>query len=298
MPKPLPPILLVPRKEAAEKIERQIQVGRRILGPLMSTRVGLNGGRERAFEKAQADEEKWTTFTAQLLKTLFNDDSVANEFGGWWLYYSDCDDNIEKFVVSVRKKIVRLTSLLDRLPLFLLAEEIAGAVAALTPRPAKSLSRNVVIVHGHDNEAKDAVAKFLEKLGLGPIILHEQPDEGETIIEKVEHHSDVGFAVALLTPDDVGHPKDKPSEDKPRPRQNIALEFGYLIGKLGPFRVCALLKGDIELPADYAGILYKPMDDAGAWKYDLAKTIKHAGIDVDLKTALRLKKKGRLTVEG
>ena len=78
------------------------------------------------------------------------------------------------------------------------------------PGDTKQLSKDIFIVHGRDNAVKEEVARFIDKLGLHPIILHEKPDRGKTIIEKFEHHSDVGFAVVLLTPDDVGHPKDMP----------------------------------------------------------------------------------------
>jgi predicted nucleotide-binding protein len=154
--------------------------------------------------------------------------------------------------------------------------------AKAAPAPAKQQSTDIFIVHGHDEAARHEVARFIEQLGLHPIILHEKPDRGKTIIEKFEHHADVGFAVVLLTPDDVGHPKDKPAESKPRPRQNVVLELGYFIGKLRRSSVCALLKGDIEIPSDYAGVLYTRMDDAGAWKVTLAREIKAAGIDADL----------------
>jgi len=182
----------------------------------------------------------------------------------------------------MKGKIVRLESIVERLPLFPLAEKPVQAEAA--PAPANQQSKDVFIVHGHDSAAKHEVARFIDQLGLHPIILHEKADRGRTIIEKVEHHADVGFAVVLLTPDDVGHPKDKPAESKPRPRQNVVLELGYFIGKLGRSSVCALLNGDIdiEFPTDFAGVLYTPMDDAGAWKFKLATEIKAAGIDVDL----------------
>jgi len=180
-------------------------------------------------------------------------------------------------------KIVRLESISQRLPLFSLAEEsTVGVTASTSTHPAKILSKDIFVVHGHDNEAKQEVARILEKLGLHPIILHEQPDKGRTIIEKFEAHSNVGFAVVLLTSDDVGHPKDKPAEVKPRARQNVVLELGFFLGKLNRPRVCALLKGDIEIPNDYAGVLYTPMDDAGAWQLKLAKEIKASDIDVNM----------------
>jgi predicted nucleotide-binding protein len=102
--------------------------------------------------------------------------------------------------------------------------------------------KRVFIVHGHASEAKESLARFLERVGLEPIILHEQPNSGRTIIEKFEVYADVGFAVVLLTPDDVGAPKDAPTELKPRARQNVIAELGYFYGKLSRHRVCALYK--------------------------------------------------------
>ena len=241
-------------------------------------------GVERTFEEAEAEREKWAKFTVHLLETLFDNDSIATEFDDWWLNYSEYVDNIDQFRDWMKGKIVRLESIVERLGFFPLAEKPVQATAA--PARPKHQSKHIFIVHGHDEAAKHEVARVIEKLGLHPIILHEQADRGRTVIEKFEAHADVGFAVVLLTPDDMGYPKDKPSEAEPRARQNVVLELGYFSGILGRANVCALLKGDIEIPSDYAGVLYKPMDDAGAWKFQLAKEILHSGIDVDLKNAL------------
>lgn len=109
-------------------------------------------------------------------------------------------------------------------------------------------SSRVFVVHGHDNEMKQAVARILERLNLEAIILHEQPDRGLTIIEKIERFSDVGFAVVLLSPDDVGYSKaDGHDAARPRARQNVVLELGYFAGKLGRENVVALHRGDLEL---------------------------------------------------
>jgi predicted nucleotide-binding protein len=110
-------------------------------------------------------------------------------------------------------------------------------------------SKKVFLVHGHDSEAKEGTARFLEKVGLQPVILHEQPNSGRTIIEKFEVYSgDIAFAVVLLTPDDFGGAASSPGASKPRARQNVIMELGYFIGRLGRFRVCALHKGGVELP--------------------------------------------------
>ena len=141
-------------------------------------------------------------------------------------------------------------------------------------------SRKVFIVHGHDEGAREAVARFLERIGLEPIILHEQANLGRTVIEKFEHHSDVSFAVVLLTPDDIGGVPGEPYH--PRPRQNVLLELGYFIGRLGRQNVCALKRGDMELPSDIIGVVYEPYDVAGGWKQVLARELAQVGHKVDL----------------
>ena len=137
----------------------------------------------------------------------------------------------------------------------------------------------VFVIHGHDEAAKSTVARFLDRLDLEPVILAEQPSEGKTIIEKFESHADVGYAVALLTPDDVG---SRQGDDaiQPRARQNVVFELGYFIGRLGRQRVCALTKGQPEIPGDYSGVVYIPME-SDAWKMELIKELKAAGFDVD-----------------
>lgn len=158
----------------------------------------------------------------------------------------------------------------------------------------KTLSKNVFIVHGTDHTSLKELKTLLEEVGLNPIILHEQPSKGMTLIEKLEKYSDVGFAFIILTPDDLGLSKkelakifspamhinepnmeeimkfliDADRKDmvylligemerlKDRARQNVVLEFGYFIGKLGRGNVCCLYKGIIELPSDMGGICY------------------------------------------
>jgi len=141
-------------------------------------------------------------------------------------------------------------------------------------------ANKVFVVHGHDNEAKELVSRFLEKIGLNPIILHEQPNSGRTVIEKFEAFADVKFAVVLLTPDDIGGTSK--SKLAPRARQNVILELGYFIGKLSRKRVCTLYKPGVEIPSDYQGVLYIEMDSSGGWKTQLAQEIVSAGIEIEL----------------
>lgn len=165
---------------------------------------------------------------------------------------------------------------------------LEGAISLLTERledlPDETSSESepklgvhsdrVFVVHGHDNEPKEAVARFLENLRLRPVILHEQPNKGRTIIQKFrDEASDVGFAVVLMTPDDVMQ------DAATRARQNVVLELGFFLGALGPDRVAAIVKGNVERPSDFDGVVYLPFKDG--WKMALAKELKAAGYTVD-----------------
>lgn len=147
----------------------------------------------------------------------------------------------------------------------------------------KMKKKKVFIVHGHDDAAKETTARFLEKAGVEPIILHEQANGGRTIIEKIEDYSDVAYAVVLYTECDVGRDRKADSKElKFRARQNVVFEHGYLMGKLGRNRVFALVKGDVEKPGDISGVVYTTMDDKGGWKIELLKDMKQAGVDTDV----------------
>ncbi len=137
----------------------------------------------------------------------------------------------------------------------------------------------VFIVHGHDEIAKLDMASFIKSLGLEPIILHMQPSSGRTIIEKIEAYSNVGFAVVLYTPCDVGA-KVGELQYNQRARQNVVFEHGYLIAKLGRPRVTALVKGSVETPNDISGVVYITLDNLGAWKGQLVNEMRAVGYSV------------------
>lgn len=159
--------------------------------------------------------------------------------------------------------------------------------AALSPQPSQSAaSRRIFVVHGHDDALKHEVARLLTQLDLEPVILHEQPNKGRTIIEKFEDYADVSFAVVLLTPDDIAYGVGKEtSTARPRARQNVVLELGFFLGRLDRHRVAALYKtdpaGELDLPSDYSGVIYIPVDDAGKWTVDLIREMQASGIEVD-----------------
>lgn len=166
---------------------------------------------------------------------------------------------------------------------------VRGALSKATPTTSSVVEKaktavldqsKVFIVHGRDDLAKISAARFVESLGLKAVILHEQVNGGNTIIEKIEEHTNVGFALVLYTPCDSGSlVGDKP---KPRARQNVVFEHGYLISKLGRRNVCALVKDSTEVPNDISGVVYVPLDDHGAWHLAVAKELRNAGYSVDM----------------
>ena len=139
----------------------------------------------------------------------------------------------------------------------------------------------VFVVHGRDTEARETVARFLQQLRLDPILLFEQlAAGGTTVIEKLEQHADVACAVVLLTPDDIGGLRGH--DAKGRARQNVIFELGYFVGKIGRANVYALYKDETELPSDYHGVLYIRLDPDGAWRLELARQLRGAGLPIDL----------------
>ncbi|MNE21751.1 putative nucleotide-binding protein containing TIR-like domain protein [compost metagenome] len=172
-----------------------------------------------------------------------------------------------------------------------LREDLADHEHASTPESSAvagngqpALSRRVFVVHGHDEGARETVARFLMQLGFEPIILHEQANQGRTVMEKVEAHGQVDFAVVLLTPDDEGCAKG--GTPGPRARQNVLLELGYFLGRLGRAKVCALKRGALEIPSDFAGVVWESMDGNG-WRQALGRELQAAGHEINWNKVMR-----------
>ena len=159
----------------------------------------------------------------------------------------------------------------------------AGETATEKPEtPERQASNRVFVVHGRDDGTRNTVARFLDTLGLEPVILQEQPNEGRTIIEKLEYYSNVAFAVVLCTTDDVGALASESDQLLPRARQNVLLELGYYVGRIGRDRVCALVERGVEIPSDLSGVVYVPLDTSEGWKLTLARELRAAGMTIDM----------------
>ena len=220
------------------------------------------------------DPKKTMGLTLLLIEKMANDSSYATNFGHHFFY-------------SGKKVIAGVHALTGQLIIPFVRDyknyvQSKGNTETVLKPP---FSRKVFIVHGHDDGARETVARFLERIGLEAVILHEQANQGRTIIEKVVANSDVGFAVVLLTPDDEGCIKGGTLE--PRARQNVLLELGYFIGRLGRDKVCALKRGTLEIPSDFAGVVWEAMDSSGGWKHGLARELEAAGHSIDWNKVMR-----------
>jgi predicted nucleotide-binding protein len=264
--------------EARRKLDDRITKGRELFEQLRSP-DGVN---------RRGDYKKWTSYNSTLLESLFTGDEVSKK-------YRWCGAPLEAFFEEpsqlellqrdtgkMEAELHCLESIVDELELY---PEAAGSSSPATrgdmAEPAIARPTRAFIVHGRDDGPREAVARFLVDLGIEPLILHEQPNRGDTIIEKLERHRDVSFAVVLLTGDDEGRLIGD-ADLRPRSRQNVILELGYFVGCLGRENVCALYRDDVELPSDWDGVVWVSLDERGAWKLDLARELKAAGFTIDL----------------
>lgn len=145
-------------------------------------------------------------------------------------------------------------------------------------------NKKIFIVHGRDINMRDKIEAFLSKLHIDNVILENETNEGKTIIEKfLKKSSDCNFAIVLLSPDDYGGLANDKSKQAFRARQNVVLEIGFFLGKLGRHRLLVLHpdETEIEKPSDFDGIVYLPYDNKGAWKHKLIKELKAAKFYID-----------------
>jgi predicted nucleotide-binding protein len=251
-------------------LTRQIEKGRELLArrPLQTV-----------------DHSAWQNTTRDYLVRAFgsaspNVNAVLHASSDHALVMGMGDAAFERYLASMLTNQLKLmASCIEQLETEISLSGSAPAEGvADEPPPA---SKRVFVVHGHDHGRKESVARFLEKLGLQPVILHEKPNAGRTIIEKFSDYSDVHFAVVLLTADDVGRGLHEPEPGRPRARQNVILELGYFLGKLSRSRVCALYAKGVELPSDYDGVLFLALESEEAWRLGLVRELKAAGFEVD-----------------
>lgn len=253
----------------------------------------------KSLQRGSPDFEKWHRNVRIAIVNIFGEESRhINDFrrisvglSGLSFFPTETPDSRyqQAYLGGLESARVLLESMIEEIEEYWEEEAQTPTLSSGQERElnaVKADTKKVFIIHGRDNEARETVARFLEKLNLDPVILHEQANEGRAIIEKFEEHAQAAFAVVLLTPDDAGALENEKDKLRPRARQNVIFEFGYFIGRLGRKRVCALTRGDLEMPSDYDGVLYVPLDAAGAWRMRLVKELRAAGLNVDANLAL------------
>jgi predicted nucleotide-binding protein len=272
-----PPALTRARAEAAAQLHERIALGKEI-----QERFSFRD----EMVTYKSDIQRWRDYNVTLLQTIFTNHDIMIEYrrivgpsrGG----YTETEV-LQILHEDVDHQITKLKSIVERLGLY--QEAIPQSTIPIEAAGSENRSQ-VFVVHGHDGAPKAEVARFIERLGFEAIILHERPNKGRALITKFrEEAADVGFAVVLMTPDDLGK-AEKTDDLKPRARQNVVFELGFFIGKLGPERVAALIKGDIELPSDFDGVVYISLDKED-WQAKLGSELEAAEYTIDWNKVMR-----------
>ena len=289
-------ILVMPEEKFRKLLEERIQLGKKLFDIQVTRNTmpyGMAGyGRDISQEERQYNKQeievfkkeyyRWSDFNSELLKQAFDfpDNEYQQEYDNTGItILMGNEDVMEDYHKKINRKIAVLERLEDKLPLLPKAE--TENIEQTLP-PSIETSKNVFIVHGHDSNTRNETELLVKQLGYEPIVLFKQPNNGDTIIEKLfREANDVAFAIVLYTKCDEG----KAVEDadlKPRARQNVVFEHGLMCGLLGRKRVVALVEEGVEIPGDLSGIVYIPLDSAKRWQLDIAREMKASGLNVDL----------------
>jgi predicted nucleotide-binding protein len=267
-----PVVVLTKPKDVFEKeLNDRIELGKEMFNREIKTTDEL--------DVLNKDYTNWNDFNIELIKWAFSDSdnqygykySKLNGMVGFMDSMRRVDTSRPAYKLKIAKERIEnstnyMERLVAKLPLLPTSDKIKKIQTA-----ERDFTNVGFIVHGHNDTLKLEVARFLEKdLNKGAIILHEEASQGRTVVEKFENYSDVDFAIALWTNDDLGKAKDN-QDLMPRARQNVIFETGFFLGKIGRENVIILHESGIEIPSDYSGVVYVAIE--GNWKDTLRKEI-------------------------
>ncbi len=264
-------LLLRPRAEVQKKIAERIERGQALINEPIQGTADL--------DRLQHDRDRWHSYNLDMLASWFDGTGPLNEYnvGTGALIFSPETyfQQIESLHRNIESSNNRLRSILEKLELY---EEASSTTPRAAPEPHAPTGRDVFIVHGHAGREYEVSHVVLE-MGLKSVILKEEINRGSpTLIEKLEREANrSGYAIVIFTADDFGR-SVKEADDKPRARQNVVLELGFFIAKLGRDRVTILHDPSVEVPSDFGGVTYYPLDDAGAWKGRIESELRAAGL--------------------
>ncbi|GAA0558821.1 TIR domain-containing protein [Rhizomicrobium electricum] len=283
------PALRIQKARALEQLKSRVEEGKRLDDEIGAGSIANNSNFEEYCRKADA----WRAYNELLLRRLFTTEEFAQDYQASIGAIHLAEDRymdptlgtlVRRLRSSLASQLSRINSIVSRIDL--LDED-----QAITPNSADTTNveyeKTAFIVHGHDKAVLFEMVAFLGKAGVRPIILNEAPGGALTIIEKLVRHSNVGFVVVLLTPDDVGG-KNISGERSlaPRARQNVIGELFFFAGKFGRERMIVFKKGEIEFPTDILGIGWHEFDEHGGWKTHLLRELAEAGFEIDQKAVL------------
>jgi predicted nucleotide-binding protein len=272
-----------PKLRAADLTLEQIQRGIQKIAKRITELAELMGC--ESLEELERDAPSLARKIDETLSQVFGSDTeeyaryrIGGLYGGTInVGYRTSDyEQIAGYRKGIEKAATTLNTAVSMLEERL--EDLIAAGESVRPKAA-DYARKAFIVHGHDIDCRNEVELFLRKLNFDYIILNQQPNSGRTVIEKIEQHSDVGFAIILLTPDDTCQSGE---EVEMRARQNVMWEYGYFVGRLNRARVCVLKKGDVKIPSDLEGIGWTSFDAIGGWHVELARELRGAGYSIDM----------------
>lgn len=265
-------LLTKPKEVFSQELKTRIELGNDLFNRNLNTIEEI--------EDLTLDFSSWDDINRELIKYAFQDPNNEhfekykglNSYAGIEdAFNRNINTNHPKYKLDLlKKKIKNSIRFLNQLD-----QKLAILPTSKKIRTYATLKQNYTnqgfIVHGHNNALKLEVARFIEKqLKKDAIILHEQANRGKTVIEKFESYSTVDFAIALWTNDDLGKAKNN-KKLNPRARQNVIFETGFFIGKIGREKVIILHENEIEIPSDYSGVVYIPIE--GNWKEQLRTEI-------------------------
>lgn len=270
------PILSISNLDFKNQLSERIEIGEELFKRQVINQFDL--------QNLESDYRLWNDYNFEYLQQVFDipDNEYALNYNQAGFTFMGAMGEVQGNPIQSKKntinyKLDNLKSLSAKSGLLKSSE---NKVTVKTENNTKRNMSQVFIVHGHDDLAKVETARFISNLGFEPIILHEQASSGQTIIEKIESYSNVGFGIVLYTPCDSGSKKGDESNLKSRARQNVVFEHGFLIGKIGRKNVCALVKDSVETPNDISGVVYVSM--SGDWKLSVAKELRNSGYKVDM----------------
>jgi predicted nucleotide-binding protein len=307
-------MLVLARHIAEDLLATQIEQGHALI-----ERASLVGDLSD-YESWKGNRRQWVVVTAESVASIFASSAEAEEFTHaasnssdgqrWQLEYASDVDRVRTAVevlISLQDRIESASELamppsetppelgLDsaQWPAEAIALEPRSTNGAVSPMPSASPAgdaagrreRQVFLLHGRDEKRMHAVVALLEAAGSHDItVMHDGPAEGRTLVERFAGATQSGYAIVLLTADDVGTPRLELDEEpyfSPRARQGVIFQLGFLVGALTPSRVCVLYEHGVELPSNLEGLAYVRLDLAGAWQSKLLAELRGAGFDYD-----------------